>query len=324
MKPLSIIIPVYNAAQYIPNFVQNLDHALADSIEWIFINDGSLDNSWELLKNTQSHYPQIVILDKPNGGAASARNKGIQNAKGKYIIFVDIDDAFELPHIINKLAWIDAECLDLFVYKYDYVNKKGIVNAAASSHPITYNTINSGLYFLEEGYQPSSICVFILLKSFIISNNLYFVEGITHEDVEVSLRYMLSAQRVYFSNEIWYHYYQREESVTNQLTAEKKKAYLLDEVTVATLMKAEEEQYTGQIKKVIQKNYNSVTWNLLYSIYKEPGQLDKLFVTEVLERLKASKLYPIKGPLKTKFQSALRIIMNIQPVWRQLSLRKLR
>lgn len=311
MLSLSIIIPVFNAEQHIPSFINYLKKHADPSIEIIFINDGSTDNSLALLQESQELLPCCQILNKPNGGAATARNLGIKKAKGKYLIFVDIDDCFELPLIMNKITWVEQEQLELFAYKYDYISNDKRTNNKASDHPITYNHINTGLFFLEQGYQPSSICVFIILKSFLTSNNLYFVEGITHEDVEVSLRYMLSAKRVYFCSEILYHYFQHEGSVTNQNTAEKKQKYLFDEIKIASLMKNQEAIYPQlKTKKIIQKNYNAVVWNLIYIVYKSPQSLNKDARVQMIAMLEAHGLYPIKGALKTNFQRLSTLFIN--------------
>lgn len=322
---LSLIIPLYNTSKYFEALTTNLKAvANRSDIEILLINDGSIDDTHSLAVALSKEWMNVLVWDKANGGAASARNLGIHKATGKYLAFLDADDQMDFDEIGNLLTLAEEKDLDLCAFDLRYIDASGSKTGNGLLHPISYDTLNTGQHFLAQGYQPSSICVFLVKRAFIDAHRLFFYEGITHEDVELSFRWMLKAQKVWFTKNVIYYYYQNPGSVTNQLTAKQKKAYLLDEVTVAALMKAEEEQYTGQIKEVIQKNYNSVTWNLLYSIYKEPGQLDKLFVTEVLERLKANKLYPIKGPLKTKFQSALRILMNIQPLWLQLSRSKLR
>lgn len=86
---VSIVIPAYNAAKYI---CQSLDSVLSQTyrdFEIIVVDDGSIDNTKEVLK---PYFGQIRYIYKPNGGPASARNTGINNAKGEYIAFLDADD----------------------------------------------------------------------------------------------------------------------------------------------------------------------------------------------------------------------------------------
>lgn len=321
---LSIIIPVYNAAKHFEALEETLQSVSGQpEIEIMLINDGSKDDSYQLAIRLAETWSNITVLDKPNGGAASARNLGIKQAKGAYLAFLDADDRMDFDKLLLLLKEAEAKQLDLCAFDLRYINKKGELSGNGLQHPIDYGTLQSGQYFLTQGYQPSSICVFLVRRAFVTGNDLFFHEGITHEDVELSFRWMLKAEKVLFTKEVIYFYYQHAGSVTNQLTADKKKAYLLDEVLIAGLMKAQAAQYTGQIKQVIQKNYNSVTWNLLYSIYRDPVMLNEAFVTEILYRLKKNEMYPIKGALKTKFQKMSGFLLNVEYLYRLLLRRKL-
>ena len=91
----SIVIPVYNATQYIPNLIESLfekQSLSTEKYEVIAVNDGSKDDSLRLLLDYAKIYPNLIVLDKSNGGAPSARNAGVKVARGKYMTFVDSDD----------------------------------------------------------------------------------------------------------------------------------------------------------------------------------------------------------------------------------------
>ena len=101
---LSIIVPVYNAAGYLP---ECLDSLLEQDIphsdyEIVCVNDGSKDNSLQVLQSYAARYPNIVIVDKENGGVTTARNAGLAKAQGDYIWFVDSDD-FLKTNILGSL-----------------------------------------------------------------------------------------------------------------------------------------------------------------------------------------------------------------------------
>ncbi len=89
---LSIIIPVYNVSKYLGNCIDTLIQWKAPYVEYIFVDDGSTDDSSELIRQGMQLDNRIQLIEKINGGCASARNKGIQFAKGRYIGFVDGDD----------------------------------------------------------------------------------------------------------------------------------------------------------------------------------------------------------------------------------------
>lgn len=89
---VSIIIPVYNVASYLERCIQSLLDQTYKNIEIILVNDGSKDNSLDILNEFREKDIRITVISKENGGQASARNLGIKQSKGKYIMFVDSDD----------------------------------------------------------------------------------------------------------------------------------------------------------------------------------------------------------------------------------------
>ena len=92
MIKLSIIIPVYNVEQYLEKCINSLINQTLKELEFIFVNDGTPDNSVDIIKKYQKIDKRIKLLEKTNGGQASARNLGLKHAKGEYIAFLDSDD----------------------------------------------------------------------------------------------------------------------------------------------------------------------------------------------------------------------------------------
>ena len=89
---ISVIIPVYNVSEYISRCADSIISQNLFDIEIIFVNDGTKDNSREIVQKYQHDDSRIMILDKENGGLSSARNYGLKYAKGEYVLFVDSDD----------------------------------------------------------------------------------------------------------------------------------------------------------------------------------------------------------------------------------------
>lgn len=94
-KKLSVIVPVYNAGKFLIRCANSILGQTYKNLELILINDGSADNSLEICKELATGDNRVRVFDKPNGGAASARNVGIREAKGQYIGFCDADDWLE-------------------------------------------------------------------------------------------------------------------------------------------------------------------------------------------------------------------------------------
>lgn len=113
----SIIIPVYNAQNTIRRTLQSVLNQTFSSYEIIVVNDGSRDNSAQILQEF-AHYPQVTVLNQINAGVSAARNSGLQQASGDYVLFLDaddwVDDNFLMSFKLNLNAW-PAESVDLMV-----------------------------------------------------------------------------------------------------------------------------------------------------------------------------------------------------------------
>ena len=122
---LSVVIPCFNAGERIVKCIESVA-PLNESInlEVIVVDDGSDDNSAMLVK--ELNLPFVKLISQENSGAASARNKGIENAAGKYLVFADCDDYFntdELLEVYKKAEKLDS---DMLIFGYNYVTKNRI------------------------------------------------------------------------------------------------------------------------------------------------------------------------------------------------------
>lgn len=113
----SIIIPVYNSSDFLQECIESLIIQQGKDIEFIFIDDGSTDNSIEILKQFQKYDTRIRIIVKDNGGVSSARNAGIEVARGDYIMFVDADDRLMHHEVIKNIRKIISSNVDLIIFE---------------------------------------------------------------------------------------------------------------------------------------------------------------------------------------------------------------
>ena len=98
---ISVIVPVYNAEEYIKRCVESIQNQTYSHFELILVNDGSRDNSLALCQALAAQDERIVVLDRPNGGASAARNTGLAHMRGQYIVFVDSDDYVSPSYLEN-------------------------------------------------------------------------------------------------------------------------------------------------------------------------------------------------------------------------------
>ncbi|WP_353989207.1 glycosyltransferase [Pediococcus argentinicus] len=130
MKPLlSVIIPVYNAEKYINSCLSSIIQQSFQDFEIIIINDGSTDNSLKVLNEfkNSNKIKNFIVVNKGNGGVSSARNIGLQNAKGQYVTFLDADDIFEKDHFKLLLQGIENNEIDLSVIGFSRELENGQV-----------------------------------------------------------------------------------------------------------------------------------------------------------------------------------------------------
>lgn len=123
MKRISVIIPVYNAGQYIKRCIESIVHQLdLQRDELIIINDGSTDDSVEVIRALENKYANIRFIDKENEGIAKTRNLGILEAEGEYVCFIDDDDYVDKDYIYTLYSSIIESDADLVCSGYRRVD----------------------------------------------------------------------------------------------------------------------------------------------------------------------------------------------------------
>lgn len=201
MKLLSIIIPVYNVEKYIRPclesiFRQGLDE---ERYEVIIINDGTKDNSIEVVQDIICHHSNITLINQENQGLSVVRNNGIAIAKGEYILMPDSDDLL----IDNSLApLLDAAIstkADLVVADFLKLNDEEILKEINNTHnqkEFTYEEKTGERLFLED-LNPYQCYVWRTLfrREFLLESNLKFVPGIYIQDVPFTHECYLKAKK---------------------------------------------------------------------------------------------------------------------------------
>ena len=99
---VSVIIPIYNAEKYLQDCLNSLFNQSLKEIEIICVNDGSTDNSFNILEENAKKHKNLILLNKKNGGVISARIEGLKNASGEFVGWVDADD-FVSPSMYEKM-----------------------------------------------------------------------------------------------------------------------------------------------------------------------------------------------------------------------------
>lgn len=301
---ISIIIPMYNAEQYISNC---LDSILASSLpveryEIIVVNDGSTDDGPTIAQMYAQQQVNITYITQANQGLSVARNLGIKKCIGKYVWCIDADDKLdskELPKVLYTLEKQDD--LDILAVQLQRISEQGeSISIECKQSTLPHREILTGKQAVIGGYNPSSICALIARKTLFVDNDVFFVPGITHEDVELTYRLMPRAGKVLFSDFMPYLYVNHPDSMSKSLIPQKKIKYVKDDIFIIQSFRALAKSFEvsdPQLACVIYNRSQNVLFSLVYSLYKNRKVWGKLGINEVvLDELKSQKLYPMKAP----------------------------
>lgn len=220
-KKISIIIPTYNAENFIENTLNSIFEQTYTHYEILAVNDCSTDATLSILKKIQANYPRLKIINhEKNYGVSTARNTGINYASGKYICFMDSDD-----------TWYDKNALKILVENIDtadfclgstILNQNGKV-VESKYHQLknakeTYNGIEVLDSFLKNEWA-SVVWNKLYTKEFITKNNLRFADGLLHEDELWCFEIAVNAESIKFIHEPTYVYYSyhNPHSITNNI-----------------------------------------------------------------------------------------------------------
>lgn len=287
---LSIIVPVYNTEKYIENCLNSiLNQGLkSDEYEVLIINDGTPDNSQQIIDKFTNEFSNFKSLIKENGGLSSARNYGLNIANGEYIYFIDSDDFLEentLSKMLKEAIVEDLDCLSFDYYKV--INGQ---NIPVKSYSITENVVSPEDFF--ENTIVSNVWKYLFKKEVLDINNLKFTEGIYHEDEDFTTIYLSFCKRIKHYNIYGYHYVQRDESIMTTTDEKKKKKKLLDFIKISKNIENRASECNGKLYQgLIQKKEQ-----ILVSIFLRLkwDKMSKEVIQEIRERMISEKLYPLK------------------------------
>lgn len=277
----SIIIPVYKVEKYLNECVDSVRNQTFKDIEIILVDDGSPDECPRICDEYVQKDNRIVVLHKENGGLSSARNAGLQVAKGEYVIFLDSDDYYCRNDFLEILDMeIGGKDLDaLFFQRSSFVDGTKDLLSLPSPYNLLSNDCNSILYELAQKDQLEASAVMKVIKrSYLVENNLYFKNGIYSEDVEWFFRFAKNLQNIAVTNVVAYCYRLREGSITHTI-AEKNINDLWYSVTTygKVLLQIEDEKKRKALLNYLAYQYYIVLGLVSAKLEKKRA---KIFLTE--------------------------------------------
>lgn len=222
---ISIIVPVYKVEKYIEQCIHSVKVQTFQNWELILVDDGSPDKCPEICDELVKADKRIKVVHQKNGGLSAARNRGLQEVTGDYVMFLDSDDYWDnercLEIIVEKLQ---KNKTDMLTFRYKkYIESTGeyipclpecneeYINEIASKTERFKRLLGKGLYL-------SSACNKVMKTDFLKEKQLYFREGITSEDIDWCARCMLYTDDIIYSNIDCYVYRQRDYSISHSIS----------------------------------------------------------------------------------------------------------
>ena len=208
---VSVIVPVYNVEEYIGRCLESLVNQTLKEIEIIVVNDGSPDNSEQIINKYLKKYHNIKYLKKPNGGLSDARNFGIKHATGEYIGFVDSDDYVTLDMYEKMYNKAKEKDFDLVVCDLNYVYTDHSMKVDCG---IRCDTTDISKVYINN-YPAAWNKIF---KRKLFDNNIEFKKGVWFEDVEFIYRMLAYVKSIGVVHEAFNQYVQRDESIMHTVS----------------------------------------------------------------------------------------------------------
>ncbi len=194
MPLVSIIVPIYNVEQYLAECLDSLVNQTLKDIEIICVNDGSPDNSADIVREYIQADSRIKLIEQENRGLSGARNTGLKVAKGEYVYFMDSDDwlesgAMDICYQVAVTKGVDVVFFDAIAFKDGVDDDVGDMpddyNRALALSEVANKRIRAKKLFMQminNSTMRSSVCLNFIKRKLLLENRLYFEEGLIHED----------------------------------------------------------------------------------------------------------------------------------------------
>ena len=306
MVKVSVIIPVFNVEKYLKECIESISNQSLEDIEIICIDDGSTDNSLNILNDYADDDCRFKIILQDNLGPGAARNKGISIAEGKYIYFMDSDDILELNALEKLYNLSEDKKTDFIFFKiinFDdetgqktnrYYYDMPYLKKSVGDSVFNYNDVKDVIFDL-----PVSAPAKFFNKEFV--SDIKFPEGILFEDNIFFIEAIFKSDRLYFYDEYLYDRRIRKSSITNSF----KDSYL-DFIEMNKLL-VEKVKELGKYDEFKDKLYHKKLYNvygqfklvdedskpIVYEAfkkdlldYKNQYESDNIFLNEIDERLR--------------------------------------
>lgn len=219
-KKISIIVPVFNVSEYIDECLASIATQDYENLEVIFVDDCGTDDSIAKIESSEffkAHDNWKIIRHEHNKGLSGARNTGLREATGEYVYFLDSDDTISNDCISSLAKELEKEPYEMVVGNYKASNGDESmlqIGDIALKDEDVLHTYAEGKWYVMAW---NKLCD----RKFLIDNDLFFEEGLNHEDVIWTFKLACKARNIYISSAETYYYRVRQSSIMTSMSIEK-------------------------------------------------------------------------------------------------------
>lgn len=229
MPKFSVVVPIYNTSKYLEKCLDSIINQTYKDFEIIAVNDGSTDNSEEIIDKYTKKNNNIKKVNKQNGGISDTRNEGITHAIGEYLILIDSDDYIhnEMFEKINEIIKRDESPDVIKFCNYEEENGK-VYEKLCYTNIKNENGVNALAKIIENKDMYVMPWLYAYKRSFWLENEFKYAKGRLHEDFGITLLIIMNANTVTTINDKLYYYIKREGSLSVEKNYEKIKKNTFD------------------------------------------------------------------------------------------------
>ena len=317
---LSIIIPAYNSGKYLERCVRSCEEQSVprDEFEIIVVNDGSKDNTLEVAESLADKYTNVRLFSKENGGSSSARNMGLDHAKGDYITFVDSDDYLLPGKLAAVLSVAENNKLDLCIFNFMVMSLDG--SSVDTDNPLKKGKIYNCEDASIQGYQVGSACGKLYLRKMLESNNIRFrTDIIFGEDSYFSFQVLMKCGRIMNADVCGYVYTANPLSVTKDThrLREKEIRRWEDSLQLIKLVsdQSEDTKISSRFRKYLKTYATSLRLGFLISLISSK-HLSRRDANDLIMKAKSMQLYPYEVTSNSFTKALIIHVLNVENILR--------
>ena len=290
MPLISIIIPIYNAGKYLSKCLHSIESQTYQDFEVILINDGSTDCSNEVCQKFANKDKRFTVITQTNGGASSARNRGIEVAKGEWITFIDADDYVEKDYLECLCKNIENE-KTFIIQGLKQVSSKGEeIKKIEFEDSILTDTEIQKAFDEKEIFEYGYTVAKLYNRDIINKHNIKFNEQISYsEDMLFMLEYILHCNSIKFIEGANYNYITESSNLSQRYNSHESEYLLFIEYTRLSISIAEKWRFTPSYRA---KRYGAlILMRSIYSMYIAENWNDRIRIARLKQLKKEHHAY---------------------------------